>query len=73
MNNTTDDVALTDIGRDTNKLKSNERLLLFGSDRAPRSCLRVKSTAWQQEDGQNSQFGFDEMETGTRTKKQMPH
>ena len=54
MNNTTDDVALTDIGRDTNKLKSNERLLLFGSDRAPRSCLRVKSVAWHQEDGQDS-------------------
>ena len=54
MNNTTDDVAWTDIGRDTDKLKSNERLLFFGSDRAPRSCLRVKSVAWQHEDEQDS-------------------
>lgn len=37
-NNTTDYVALTDIGRDKNKLKSNEKLLFFGSGRAPRSC-----------------------------------
>ena len=37
-NNTTDYVAWTDIGRDTNKLKWNERLLFFGSGRAPRSC-----------------------------------